>query len=109
MVASPRWREPTCSYGSPPAITRPCAWSHRGGRAIDLELTLEAWSEADPLNDRERQVLRLAGERQSASDIAVHLNLSHGTVWNYFSEAIGKLGVANRIEAYRLVRRKGWL
>lgn len=82
---------------------------HRGGRAIDPQLALEAWSEADPLNDRERQVLRLAGEGQSANDIATQLNLSHGTVRNYLSEAIGKLGAANRIEAYRLARQKGWL
>ncbi|GAA0263652.1 response regulator transcription factor [Rhodanobacter caeni] len=82
---------------------------HRGGRAIDPQLALEAWSEADPLNDRERQVLRLAGEGQGAGDIASQLNLSHGTVRNYLSEAIGKLGVSNRIEAYRLARQKGWL
>ena len=82
---------------------------HRGGRAIDPQLALEAWSDADPLNDRERQVLRLAGEGQSAGDIAAQLHLSHGTVRNYLSEAIGKLGVANRIEAYRLARQKGWL
>jgi two-component system, NarL family, response regulator DesR len=82
---------------------------HRGGRSIDPQLALEAWSEADPLNDRERQVLRLAGEGQSASDIAIKLNLSHGTVRNYLSEAIGKLGAGNRIEAYRLARQKGWL
>jgi two-component system response regulator DesR len=82
---------------------------HRGGRAIDPQLALEAWSEADPLNDRERQVLRLAGEGRSANEIAAQLNLSHGTVRNYLSEAIGKLGVGNRIEAYRLARQKGWL
>lgn len=82
---------------------------HRGGRAIDPELAVEAWSEADPLNDRERQVLRLAGEGLSAGDIAARLNLSHGTVRNYLSEAIGKLGVGNRIEAFRLARQKGWL
>jgi two-component system response regulator DesR len=82
---------------------------HRGGRAIDPQLALEAWSGDDPLNDRERQVLRLAGEGRSASDIAAQLNLSHGTVRNYLSEAIGKLGVGNRIEAYRLARQKGWL
>ena len=82
---------------------------HGGGRAIDAELAVEAWSEADPLNDRERQVLRLAGEGMSASDIATQLSLSHGTVRNYLSEAVGKLGVANRIEAYRLARQKGWL
>lgn len=82
---------------------------HRGGRAIDPELALEAWFKADPLNDRERQVLRLAGEGVSAGDIAAHLWLSHGTVRNYLSEAIGKLGVGNRIEAARLARQKCWL
>ena len=82
---------------------------HRGGRAIDPQLAVEAWSEPDPLNDRERQVLRLAGEGMSAADIASQLNLSHGTVRNYLSEAIGKLGVGNRIEASRLARQKGWL
>jgi len=82
---------------------------HRGGRAIDSALALEAWSEADPLNDRERRVLRLAGEGRSAGEIAEQLGLSAGTVRNYLSEAIGKLGVGNRIEAYRIAREKGWL
>jgi len=80
-----------------------------GGRAIDPQLALDAWSQADPLNDRERQVLRLSGDGRSASEIAMQLGLSHGTVRNYLSECIGKLGVANRIEAYRLARQKGWL
>ncbi|MEQ4576347.1 MULTISPECIES: response regulator transcription factor [Gammaproteobacteria] len=82
---------------------------HRGGRAIDPQLAVEAWAEADPLSERERSVLRLAGEGRSASEIAERLGLSHGTVRNYLSECIGKLGVANRIEAYRLARQKGWL
>ncbi|GHH57727.1 response regulator transcription factor [[Pseudomonas] boreopolis] len=82
---------------------------HRGGRAIDPQLAVEAWAEADPLSERERSVLRLAGEGRSASKIAERLGLSHGTVRNYLSECIGKLGVANRIEAYRLARQKGWL
>ena len=82
---------------------------HRGGRSIDPQLAVDAWSEADPLNERERQVLRLAGEGMGAGDIATQINLSHGTVRNYLSEAIGKLGVSNRIEAYRMARQKGWL
>jgi two-component system response regulator DesR len=82
---------------------------HRGGRAIDPDLALEAWGEADPLTERERQVLRLAGEGLSANDIAERLSLTHGTVRNYLSEAISKLGVGNRIEAYRLAHQKGWL
>ncbi len=66
--------------------------------------------EADPLNDRERQVLRLpAGEGSSSGEIAARLNLSRGTVRNYLSEAIGKLGAGNRVEAARLARQKGWL
>ena len=80
-----------------------------GGRAVDPQLAMDAWSEADPLNDRERQVLRLAGDGLSAGDIATLLNLSAGTVRNYLSEAIGKLGATNRIEASRLARQKGWL
>ena len=82
---------------------------HRGGRAIDPNLALEAWGEADPLNERERQVLRLAGEGRSSAEIAAQLNLSQGTVRNYLSEAIGKLGAANRIEAYRTARQRGLL
>lgn len=81
----------------------------RGGRSIDPQLAVDAWSEADPLNERERQVLRMAGEGMGAGDIATQLSLSHGTVRNYLSEAIGKLGVSNRIEAYRMARQKGWL
>lgn len=82
---------------------------HRGGRAIDPQLALEAWSGDDPLNDRERQVLRLAGEGLSASDIAEQLHLSQGTVRNYLSEAISKLGANNRVDAARIARAKGWL
>ena len=82
---------------------------HRGGRAIDPELAVDAWGENDPLTDRERQVLRLAGEGRSSAEIGTALALSDGTVRNYLSEAIGKLGVGNRIEAARLAREKGWL
>ncbi|MBS0214338.1 MAG: response regulator transcription factor [Proteobacteria bacterium] len=81
----------------------------RGGRAIDPQLAMAAWTEPDPLNDRERQVLRLAGDGMSSNEIAGKLNLSQGTVRNYLSEIIGKLGVGNRIEAARLARQKGWL
>lgn len=82
---------------------------HHGGRAIDPQLAMAAWDEADPLNERERQVLRLAGEGIKSADIAGRLHLSQGTVRNYLSEAIGKLGAENRIEAYRVARQRGWL
>lgn len=82
---------------------------HAGGRVIDPALAADAWTGADPLTDRERQVLRLAGEGLSSSDIAATLQLSEGTVRNYLSEAISKLGAKNRVEAANLARAKGWL
>ena len=82
---------------------------HGGGRAVDPELAAEAWSEADPLTDRERQVLRLAADGQSGAEIAASLELSEGTVRNYLSEAINKIGAKNRVDAARIARVKGWL
>ena len=80
-----------------------------GARVIDPELAAEAWTEADPLTDRERQVLRYAGEGRSGAEIAEILSLSEGTVRNYLSEAISKLGAANRTEAARIAHQRGWL
>jgi len=82
---------------------------HAGLRAVDPELASEAWSEPDPLTDRERQVLRLAADGQSGADIAGRLHLSEGTVRNYLSEAVGKLGGRNKVDAARIARAKGWL
>lgn len=82
---------------------------HAGGRVVDPELAAGAWTDADPLTDRERQVLRLAGEGMTSANIASELNLSEGTVRNYLSEAIGKLDAGNRIEAARIARKQGWL
>jgi len=81
----------------------------QGLRAIDPELATEAWGEMDPLTDRERQVLRLAGDGMASGDIADELKLSEGTVRNYLSEAISKMGAGNRVEAARIARTKGWL
>ncbi|HUP90318.1 MAG TPA: response regulator transcription factor [Longimicrobiales bacterium] len=82
---------------------------HAGVRAIDPDLAREAWVERDPLSDRERKVLQLAGEGLSSAAIAQKLSLSDGTVRNYLSDAIAKLGASNRTEAARLAREKGWL
>lgn len=82
---------------------------HRGGRVIDPQLAREPCTEADPLSDRERQLLRLSGEGLSALEIADRVFLSHGTVRNYLSEVVEKLGARNRIEAYQIARRRGWL
>lgn len=81
-----------------------------GLRAIDPELAAEAWNaDADPLSDRERQILQRAGDGRSSAEIAHELRLSEGTVRNYLSEAIAKLGAANRTDAARIARARGWL
>lgn len=81
----------------------------RGVRVVDPELAADALSETDPLTERERQVLRLAGEGCTSGDIAQQLGLSEGTVRNYLSEIFSKLGAVNRVEAARIARSKGWL
>ena len=83
---------------------------HNGLRVIDPGLATEAWSaEIDPLSDREREILQQAGEGRSSAEIAGSLHLSEGTVRNYLSEAIAKLGATNRVDAARIARAKGWL
>jgi two-component system response regulator DesR len=82
---------------------------HAGSRVVDPELAGDAWGDIDPLSDRERQVLRLAGDGRSGADIAAELHLSEGTVRNYLSEAISKTGGRNRVDAARIARDKGWL
>jgi two-component system response regulator DesR len=83
---------------------------HAGMRAIDPALAAEAWdAEQDPLSDRERQILRRAGDGRSSGEIAAELHLSEGTVRNYLSDAISKLGAVNRVDAARIARDRGWL
>jgi two-component system response regulator DesR len=83
---------------------------HRGLRVVDPALAAEAWNaELDPLTERERQILQRAGDGRSSIEIATELHLSEGTVRNYLSEAIAKLGASNRVDAARIARTKGWL
>ncbi|MFZ6863635.1 response regulator transcription factor [Undibacterium sp. Ji67W] len=83
---------------------------HMGGKAIAPELAIESWGGSqDPLSERERQVLRLAGTGSTSAEIARLMFLSEGTVRNYLSEAISKLNAKNRVEAYRMARDEGWL
>ncbi len=83
---------------------------HRGLRVVDPGLAAEAWNaEQDPLTERERQILQRAGEGRTSSEISGELRLSEGTVRNYLSEAISKLGATNRVDAARIARAKGWL
>ncbi len=80
-----------------------------GERVVAPELAARAWDEADPLSDAERRLLRLAEAGLDSAGMAEASGLARGTVRNYLHSAIGKLGAANRIEAARLARQKGWL
>jgi two-component system response regulator DesR len=80
-----------------------------GKKVVDSELLLNSLGEQDPLTEKERQALRLAAEGKSTGEIASALYIAEGTARNYLSEAISKLNAANRIDAARIARQKGWL
>jgi two-component system, NarL family, response regulator DesR len=81
-----------------------------GERVVDPALAASALSErGSPLTDRERDVLAASIDGATIRDVAAELYLSEGTVRNYVSTAIHKLGARNRVEAARLAQQKGWL
>jgi two-component system response regulator DesR len=81
-----------------------------GGRYVDPQLAAEAIGAGDsPLTPREADVLGLAAEGSPVEEIAQRASLSVGTVRNYLSSAVSKLGVANRHEAVHRARERGWI
>lgn len=83
---------------------------HTGGRYVDPELAAEAISAGDsPLTTREAEVLELAADGLPVERIADRASLSRGTVRNYLSAAVSKLGAANRHEAVSIARTQGWI
>ena len=81
-----------------------------GERVIDTGLAAAALTEGpSPLSSREREVLESAAEGSTVAEIAGRLFLSEGTVRNYLSAAIQKVGARNRVEAFNTARTKGWL
>ena len=81
-----------------------------GQRVVDPGLAAAALSEGEnPLTEREREVLSASANGATIEEIARKLYLSEGTVRNYLSTAIKKLGVRNRVEAAHLAEQKGWL
>jgi len=81
-----------------------------GERVVDPTLAMAALSEGNnPLTEREREVLAAATRGASIAEIADSLFLSEGTVRNYLSVAIQKVGAHNRVEAAHIAEQKGWL
>jgi two-component system response regulator DesR len=83
---------------------------HAGLRAVDPELAAESLAIGiNPLTEREREVLRAARLGRGAAEIAKALHMSHGTVRNHLSSAIGKTDAANGADAARIADNNGWL
>ena len=83
---------------------------HGGGRYVDPDLAMTAlMTEECPLTDRELEVLRAVDASGTAADIARRVHLSPGTVRNYLSSAMQKLGAGTRTEAVNVARDRGWL
>jgi two-component system response regulator DesR len=83
---------------------------HAGERVVDPGLAAAALTEGEsPLTARETEVLAAARTHATVADIAGALFLSPGTVRNYLSSAMQKLGAPTRAEALRRAEEKGWL
>ena len=81
-----------------------------GRRYVDPDIAASALTEDDcPLTDRELQVLRAARTGASVSEIAAQVHLALGTVRNYLSAAMTKLGVTSRHAAAHRAWEQGWI
>lgn len=81
-----------------------------GRRYVDPDIAATALTAAQcPLTDRELDVLRAGREAATVAHIATGLNLAHGTVRNYLSTAMQKLGVSTRAEASQHAWEQGWI
>jgi len=81
-----------------------------GGRVVDEDLAMAAWDSVDcPLTPREVEVLRMTADGADPVEIAGQLYLSAGTVRNYLTTIVSKLGARNRYDAIRIAREGGWI
>jgi DNA-binding NarL/FixJ family response regulator len=85
-----------------PAVTRTVisGFLDGAGRAVDA-------SRVEAMSPREREVLGLLGEGLSNAEIGQRLQLSTATVKVYVSAVLGRLGVANRVQAALVARNLG--
>jgi two-component system response regulator DesR len=79
-----------------------------GRRIYASELVDNAYAPENPLTEREKEVLLLIADGKNTKDIASELYLTNGTVRNYISGILDKLGVSNRVEAITRFKEKGW-
>ncbi|MBO1752542.1 response regulator transcription factor [Actinotalea sp. BY-33] len=94
---------------APDTIAEAIAHVAGGGRHVDPSVSAQALIDDCPLTEREKDVLRVASDGYSASDISRILHLAPGTVRNYLSSAIGKTHTTTRHDAARYAREQGWI
>jgi DNA-binding NarL/FixJ family response regulator len=80
--------------------------------AIDAYIEQAKAGPFDPhetLTAREREVLQLAAEGKTSSDIAARLHISHRTVENHRTHLMQKLGLQNQTELVRYALQREML
>ena len=83
---------------------------HAGRRYVDPQIAASALTEnACPLTERELEILRLTRGGAPVLEIASAVHLAPGTVRNYLSAAMAKLGVATRHAAAHRAWEQGWI
>ncbi len=81
-----------------------------GEKVVSRDLAATLFMKVEnPLNDREKDVLRLVREGLTTSEITRRLFLTKGTVRNYLSSSIQKLQVESRQQAVNKANENGWL
>jgi len=81
-----------------------------GKRYVDPEIAATALNaESCPLTARELDVLRLSRAGDTVQSMAKTLHLAPGTVRNYISSAMARLGVQTRFEAAAVAWDHGWI
>ncbi|MEV0172144.1 response regulator transcription factor [Streptomyces sp. NPDC050803] len=81
-----------------------------GRRYVDPHIAASALTEDDcPLTDRELEILRAARTGASITQIATEVRLASGTVRNYLSSAMSKLGAPTRHAAAHHAWEQGWI
>lgn len=76
-------------------------------RLASAPATASASPLADPLTEREQQILTLMTHGLNNAEIAKRMYLSEGTVRNYASSIFSKLGVEDRVQAVVLAIKFG--
>jgi two-component system response regulator DesR len=95
---------------SPHRLFEAVRLAHRGERVFDAELTVAALVNEDcPLTLRQLCVLEYLSLGDTVIEIARRLCLSEGTVRNYISSVVAKLGARNRIDALRIAQDSHWI